>query len=441
MSIRKMKGTEDILPQDVHRWLYVEDTARDLFDLYLFREIRTPFFESFDLFSRSVGDTTDIVSKEMYDFYDKGNRHIALRPEGTAGVVRAYVENKLFGQEHAQPLKVYYMGPMFRYERPQAGRQRQFNQIGVEVFGSENPATDVEVIALAWDFFTELGLSKISLQLNSLGKPADRKEYRQALINYFEPHLNELSEDSQRRLHENPLRVLDSKDPKDMKFVKDAPSILEFLSEESKKHFDKVQEMLTLLEIPFEINDKVVRGLDYYQDTIFEFVVTDDTIGAQSTICGGGRYDGLVEQLNGPEKPGFGFGIGVERLLLLLEEQEIEVPYYEPVDVFVLTLGEESNMLAQQLVQAARKDGLIAERDFLGRSMKSQFKTSSKLGSKIVITVGEEEVKQQMVQIKNQETGKQTSYSVSELMSDFAGIYRKLTVDTSAIDKYFRGEE
>lgn len=439
--IQKMKGTEDILPQDVYRWQYVEDLARDLFDQYLFREIRTPFFESFDLYSRSVGDTTDIVSKEMYEFYDKGDRHIALRPEGTAGVVRSYIENKLFGPEHSQPLKLYYIGPMFRYERPQAGRQRQFNQIGVEVFGSDNPATDVEVMALAWQFFQELGLKNLSIQINSLGRSEDRQAYRQALIEYFEPHLQELSEDSQRRLHDNPLRVLDSKDQKDKVFVEEAPSILDFLCEESKKHFSEVQEMLTLLEIPFVVNDKVVRGLDYYQDTIFEVVVTDDTIGAQSTICGGGRYNGLVEQLGGPQKSGFGFGIGLERLMILIDKQKVEIPTYDPVDVYVLCLGEEGNQLAQVLVQAARQEGLIAERDFLGRSMKSQFKTSDKLQAKLVMTVGAEEVAQKMIRIKNQETGKQTNMELEKLLQDFAGNFRKLTVDTTIIDKYFRGEE
>lgn len=438
--VQKMKGTEDLLPQDSYRWQYVEDLARDLFDQYLFREIRTPLFESYDLFSRSVGDTTDIVSKEMYDFYDKGDRHIALRPEGTAGVVRAYVENKLFGPEYAQPLKVYYLGEMFRYERPQAGRQRQFNQLGVEVFGSTNPATDVEVIALAWQFFQEIGLNNISLQLNSLGKPQDRQAYRQALIDYFKPHLASLSEDSQRRLEDNPLRVLDSKDERDKSFVAQAPSILDYLSEESQVHFQAVQDMLKQLDIPFVVNDKVVRGLDYYQDTIFEFVVEDQSIGAQSTVCGGGRYDGLVQQLGGPEKPGFGFGLGMERLMLLIEEQAIEIPEYEPVDFFVICLDQESNGLATELVQGARQAGLIAERDYLFRSLKSQFKTVSKLRAKLSVVVGQAEMESGQFLIKNQETGKETAVSKEELMDDFYGHYRRLTVDTSVIDQYFRGE-
>lgn len=438
--INKMKGTVDILPAQASEWQYLEDTARDLFDLYLFREIRTPLFESYDLFSRSVGQTTDIVSKEMYDFQDKGDRHIALRPEGTAPVVRAYVENKLFGPEYSQPLKLYYIGPMFRYERPQAGRQRQFHQIGVEVFGSDNPATDVEVIALAWDLFQELGLSGITLQINSLGKPEDRMNYRQALIDYFQPHFEELSEDSQRRLHDNPLRVLDSKDPKDKALVEDAPSILDYLSEASQSHFDQVLKMLEVLEIPYQVNSRIVRGLDYYQDTIFEFVVEDQAIGAQSTVCGGGRYNGLVQSLGGPETSAFGFGLGMERLLLLIKEQGIELPSYDPADVYVMCLGQEANTLVQQLVQAARQDGLIAERDFLGRSIKSQFNTSSKLGAKLVLTVGETEVETGQIPVKNQANGKQATVAVDDLLNDFMKVYRQLTVDTSVIDEYFKEE-
>lgn len=438
--MRKLKGTEDILPEESYIWQYVEDTARGIFDSYQFKEIRTPMFETFELFSRSVGETTDVVSKEMYDFYDKGERRIALRPEGTAGVVRAYVENKLFGPEHAKPYKVYYIGPMFRYERPQAGRQRQFTQIGAEVFGSTNPATDVETIALAWDFFTELGLENITLHINSLGKLADRQAYRQALIEYFTPFVDQLSEDSRRRLHENPLRVLDSKDERDKALVADAPTILDYLSEDSRQHFEAVQTLLTALDIPFKVNPLIVRGLDYYQDTIFEIIVDDQSIGAQSTICGGGRYDGLVEQVGGPQTPSFGFGIGLERLLLLLKQLNVEIPEEEPVDVYVMGLGDEANLLSLQLVQAARRDGLIADRDYLGRSLKAQFKAAAKVNAKLILTVGEDEVVSQTVQVKNQETGKQVTLQVADLLEDFMGEFRRQTVDTSVIDKYFRGE-
>ncbi|MCW6660696.1 histidine--tRNA ligase [Aerococcaceae bacterium NML201209] len=438
--MRKLKGTEDILPGASYVWQYVEDTARAIFDSYQYKEIRTPMFEAYELFARSVGETTDVVSKEMYDFYDKGERHIALRPEGTAGVVRAYVENKLFGPEHAKPYKVYYNGPMFRYERPQAGRQRQFTQIGAEVFGSTNPAVDAEAIALTWDFFTELGIENITLYINSLGKTADRQAYRQALVNYFEPLKAELSEDSQRRLHDNPLRILDSKDPRDKALVANAPTILDYLSDESHKHFEEVKAMLTALEIPFTVNPLVVRGLDYYQDTIFEIMVDDTSIGAQSTICGGGRYDGLVEQIGGPQTPSFGFGIGLERLILLLEQQQVEIPEEEPLDVYVIGLGEETNQLALQLVQAARKDGLLAERDYMNRSLKAQFKAAAKLKAKLILTVGEEELAAGTVQMKNQESGKQVTVKAADLFADFLGEFRRQTVDTSVIDKYFRGE-
>lgn len=437
--LKKPKGTEDILPVNIDKWHYVEDTARAVLESYNFKEIRTPLFESFDLFHRSVGDSTDIVSKEMYDFMDKGKRHMALRPEGTAPIARAYIEHKLYGPEHAQPLKVYYMEPMFRYERPQAGRQRQFHQLGIEVFGSNNPATDVEGIALAMDLFDELGLSNLTLHINSLGKPEEREAYRNALIEYFTPLKDQLSEDSQRRLTDNPMRIIDSKDERDKALVADAPIILDFLGEESQKHFDEVQFLLKELDIPFEVTPSIVRGLDYYQDTIFEILVTDDSIGSQSTVCGGGRYDGLVEQLGGPKTPGFGFGIGLERLMLLLENQEVEVPESEGLDIFVMSLGEKANAMSLKVVQAARKDGLNADRDYLNRSMKSQFKTADKLKTTLVFTIGEQEVESGKVQVKHQGTGKQTELSFEELMEDFMGQYRKLTVDTSAIDKYFGG--
>lgn len=438
--LKKPKGTEDILPINIDKWHYVEDTARAVLDSYNFKEIRTPLFESFELFHRSVGDTTDIVSKEMYDFKDKGDRHLALRPEGTAPIARAYIEHKLHGPEHPQPLKVYYMEPMFRYERPQAGRQRQFHQLGIEVFGSTNPATDVEGIALAMDLFEELGLSNLSLHINSLGKPEERDNYRTALIDYFTPLKDQLSEDSQRRLTDNPMRIIDSKDKKDKVLVEKAPIILDFLGEESQKHFEEVQSLLTELDIPFTVTPSIVRGLDYYQDTIFEILATDDSIGAQSTVCGGGRYDGLVEQLGGPKTPGFGFGIGLERLILLLENQEVEIPKTDGLDIFVMSLGEKANSMSLRAVQAARKDGLVADRDYLNRSMKSQFKTADKLNTTLVITIGDQEVETGKVQVKHQGTGKQSEISFDDLMEDFIGEYRKLTVDTSAIDKYFGGK-
>lgn len=438
--IKKMKGTEDLLPAVSYKWQYVEDTIRAIFDTYQVKEIRTPIFEAKELFSRSVGDTTDIVSKEMYDFKDKGDRDIALRPEGTAAVVRAYVEHKLFGPEHAQPLKVYYMGPMFRYERPQAGRQRQFHQVGLEIFGSYNPATDVEGIALAWDILKELGIQGVTLYINSLGKAEDRLNYRQALIDYFSPLADQLSEDSKRRLNDNPLRILDSKDPKDKALAKDAPLILDYLSPASKAHFEQVKTMLDALDIPYTVDPTIVRGLDYYQDTIFEIVATDDQIGAQATVIGGGRYDGLVQQLGGPETPGFGFGLGMERLLLLLDQADQPIPDPEPLDLYVLTLSDVVNVAALQIVQAARAAGYLADRDYLGRSLKSQLKTADKLGAILTVTVGEDELASGQYTLKNKQLEKQVTVTLDDLLDDFEGIYRKLTTDTSAIDKYFKGE-
>lgn len=438
--IKKMKGTEDLLPAVSYKWQYVEDTIRAIFDTYQVKEIRTPIFESKELFSRSVGDTTDIVSKEMYDFKDKGDRDIALRPEGTAAVVRAYVEHKLFGPEHAQPLKVYYMGPMFRYERPQAGRQRQFHQVGLEIFGSHNPATDVEGIALAWDILKELGIQGVTLYINSLGKAEDRLNYRQALIDYFSPLADQLSEDSKRRLNDNPLRILDSKDPNDKALAKDAPLILDYLSPASKAHFDQVKTMLDALDIPYTVDPTIVRGLDYYQDTIFEIVATDDQIGAQATVIGGGRYDGLVQQLGGPATPGFGFGLGMERLLLLLDQADQPVPDPEPLDLYVLTMSDVVNVAALQIVQAARAAGYLADRDYLGRSLKSQLKTADKLGAILTVTLGEDELASGQYTLKNKHLEKQVTVTLDDLLDDFEGIYRKLTTDTSAIDKYFKGE-
>lgn len=300
MKLQKPKGTQDILPVAAAKWQYVEGVARETFKQYHYGEIRTPMFEHYEVISRSVGDTTDIVTKEMYDFYDKGDRHITLRPEGTAPVVRSYVENKLFAPEVQKPVKLYYIGSMFRYERPQAGRLREFHQIGVECFGSANPATDVETIAMAYHLFERLGIKEVTLHLNSLGNAASRAAYRQALIDYLSPMRETLSKDSQRRLDENPLRVLDSKEKEDKIAVANAPSILDYLDEESQAHFDAVRSMLEVLAIPYVIDTNMVRGLDYYNHTIFEFITEVDQ--SELTICAGGRYDGLVEYF-GDQQP------------------------------------------------------------------------------------------------------------------------------------------
>ena len=438
--IKKPKGTEDILPNEIHIWQYVEDTARNVFESYNFEEIRTPIFEEYELFQRGVGDETDMVSKEMYDFEDKGGRRIALRPEGTASICRAFVQHKLFGPEYPKPYKLYYTGPMFRYERPQAGRQRQFNQMGVEVLGTDNCAMDVEVMAMAWDLFDELGLTNIKLVINTIGHPKERRQFIDALIEYLTPHREELSEDSRRRLETNPLRILDSKDAKDQQLLVNAPKISDYLSQQSLDNFQKVQSMLEALAIPYEVDPLLVRGIDYYQDTIFEMMVEDDSIGSQSTICGGGRYDGLVEELGGPSTPGFGFGIGLERLILLLKDQKVAVPENETVDVFVICMGETIDAMAMEIIQAARQAGLKADRDYMGRSMKSQFKTVDRLKAKTVIVLGEDEVQSQSFTLKNTETQKQISVNLSDWLTQPDVFFRQITMDTSVIDNYFKGE-
>ena len=424
MKLQKPKGTQDILPADSAKWQYVENVARETFKKYNYGEIRTPMFEHYEVISRSVGDTTDIVTKEMYDFHDKGDRHITLRPEGTAPVVRSYVENKLFAPEVQKPVKVYYIGSMFRYERPQAGRLREFHQLGVECFGSKNPATDVETIAMAYQLFNTLGVKNVTLHLNSLGNTESRLAYRQALIDYLTPMRESLSKDSQRRLDENPLRVLDSKEKEDKVAVENAPSILDYLDEESQAHFDEVRTMLDSLNIPYVIDTNMVRGLDYYNHTIFEFITTIDK--SELTICAGGRYDSLVEYFGGPETAGFGFGLGLERLLLVLDKQGIELPVEESLDVYIAVLGSGANGKALELVQAIRYQGFKAERDYLGRKIKAQFKSADTFKAKTVITLGESEVESGQVNVKNNATREEVTVSFEELTKNFAAVLKQL---------------
>ncbi|QIL46104.1 histidine--tRNA ligase [Vagococcus coleopterorum] len=424
MAYQKPKGTADILPGAVEKWQFIESVARETFKRYEFHEVRTPIFEHYDVISRSVGDTTDIVSKEMYDFYDKGDRHITLRPEGTAPVVRTFVENKLFGPEFQKPFKTYYMGPMFRYERPQAGRLRQFHQLGVEVFGSENPATDVETMLMALDFYKQLGIKHLNLVINSLGSKEDRETYRQALVDYLTPFKENLSADSQKRLVENPLRVLDSKDPKDKEIVVNAPSILDYLSEESSAFFKQVTTMLDALNVEYTIDHRMVRGLDYYNHTIFEIMSEAPGFeGAITTICAGGRYDGLVEELGGPATPGFGFALGVERTLITLDAEGIEIPCETEVDAYVVGLGEATNIETLKLVQSIRDAGFVAERDFLNRKAKGQFKTANKLNAKVVLTLGETELAEGKIQMKHMASGKQVEVNLADVHENFKKQY------------------
>lgn len=416
------KGTADFLPQDTAVWQHIEATARLLFGDYGFKEIRTPIFESYDVFSRSAGDTSDVVTKEMYDFHDKGDRHMALRPEGTAGVVRAYVENKLYGPEFDKPYKVYYTGPMFRYERPQAGRFRQFHQIGVEALGANSAALDVEVIAMAVDFFQTLGLKQLKVAVNSLGDKTSRDNYRQALIDYLTPFAEQLSDDSKARLTKNPLRVLDSKDEQDQAIVAGAPSILDHLSDTSQARWEQVQALLTALNIDYVIDANMVRGLDYYNDTIFEIMTEDKRLKGAATIGGGGRYAGLVEEFGGPETPGVGFGIGVERLVSLLTAQDALPVLDQTLDFYVVNIGEGTDVVASQTVQAIRAFGYAAERDYLARSPKAQFKSADRAHARFVITIGQQELAENSANLKDMTTGEQQRVKLTELYTDLPNL-------------------
>ncbi|HEN4303941.1 TPA: histidine--tRNA ligase [Streptococcus agalactiae] len=424
MKLQKPKGTQDILPGESAKWQYVENVIRNLFKQYHYDEIRTPMFEHYEVISRSVGDTTDIVTKEMYDFHDKGDRHITLRPEGTAPVVRSYVENKLFAPEVQKPTKMYYIGSMFRYERPQAGRLREFHQVGVECFGSNNPATDVETIAMGHHLFEDLGIKNVKLHLNSLGSPESRQAYRQALIDYLTPIREQLSKDSQRRLNENPLRVLDSKEPEDKLAVENAPSILDYLDESSQAHFDAVCHMLDALNIPYIIDTNMVRGLDYYNHTIFEFIteIEDNEL----TICAGGRYDGLVSYFGGLETPAFGFGLGLERLLLILGKQGIPLPIENTIDLYIAVLGSEANLAALDLAQSIRHQGFKVERDYLGRKIKAQFKSADTFNAKVIMTLGSSEVDSREVSLKNNQTRQEVKVSFENIKTGFSSVLKQL---------------
>jgi histidyl-tRNA synthetase len=420
MRYQRPKGTADILPGDSEQWQYVETTAKKLFANYQYRELRTPMFESFDVFSRTSGETSDIVTKEMYDFYDKGDRHITLRPEGTAGVVRAFVENKLYGPDTPKPVKIFYMGPMFRYERPQSGRLREFHQIGVEAFGSESPELDVEVISMAVDLLQKLGINNLRIAINTLGDRETRAAYRQALIDYLEPHYNDLSDDSKERLHKNPLRVLDSKDKKDQVIVEKAPSILDYLSDTAQKHFDMVKHLLDDLNVKYDVDSTMVRGLDYYNHTIFEIMTNSKALGeGYTTICAGGRYDGLVEELGGPQMPGVGFGLGVERLLLLMNYEKVAFPELNKLDVYVVGIGDAARLETLKVVQALRHQEISADKDYLDRKPKAQFKSADKLGAHFTLTIGDNELENHTIHVKSMQDGREITADLDDVKYDF----------------------
>lgn len=407
----KPMGTQDVLPGAVEKWQVVEAKARELCRRFNYREIRTPMFEHTGLFERGVGETTDIVEGEMYTFKDKGDRDLALRPEGTAGVVRAYVQNKLYGEPDVS--KLYYIGPMFRYERPQAGRYRQFHQFGVEAFGAVDPAIDAEVISLGFQFYKELGLKDVRVELNSVGNAPSRAAYRETLLSFLRPMKDNLCADCQRRMERNPLRVLDCKVDQD-KFG-GAPSILDSLDEECSTHFAKVKAHLDIMNVPYSINPRLVRGLDYYTHTAFEYKAAG--IGSIDTVGGGGRYNGLVEEIGGPDQPGIGFGIGLERILLILENQGVELTEAKPLDVYFVALGEAADQEITKQLFNLRSLGYAAERDYLGRKMKAQLKSADRLAARFTAILGEDELNAGVITLKEMATGEQRTVKLDELAS------------------------
>jgi histidyl-tRNA synthetase len=413
-AIKAPKGTADILPTESWKWQAVEQIARDISELYRFAEIRTPIYEHSDLFHRGVGETSDIVQKETFTFRPRPESEmITLRPEGTAGVVRAAIENSLIVQEGARS-KVYYIGPNFRYERPQKGRLRQHHQFGAEAFGIADPEQDAECILLQMDFYSRCGVKDLALQINSLGDNESKARYRDLLVSFLSPKVADLSEESQRRLTTNPLRILDSKDPRDKAASVGAPPAAESLSDKSRKHFDRVQKLLTQAAIPFTVNPNLVRGFDYYTETLWEVVAGG--LGAQNAIGGGGRYDNLVEMLGGRPTPGVGFGSGLERLLLALDAQGVALPNHRKPLVWLVSLGDAAKNANWQLLRELRSNGIAADLDPTDRSTKAQFKIADREKATWVITVGESELAANIVELKDMKTGVQTKVSRAEIV-------------------------
>ncbi|MEN0642992.1 histidine--tRNA ligase [Alkalicoccobacillus gibsonii] len=415
MNIQIPRGTQDILPGESEIWQFIEAKAQEVCRRYNFREIRTPIFEHTEVFTRTVGDTTDIVQKEMYTFKDRGDRDLTLRPEGTASVARSYVQHKLFGQA-AQPTKLFYHGPMFRYERPQSGRMRQFVQFGVEAMGSADPAIDAEVLALVMDIYKEVGITNTKLVLNSLGDKESREAHRQALINHFKPSIHEFCGDCQMRLEKNPLRILDCKKDREHPLMSTAPSILDYLNEESRAYFEQVKAHLDRIGLPYVIDPTLVRGLDYYYHTAFEVMAEGEGFGAITTLCGGGRYDGLVQELGGPSTPGIGFAFSIERLIMALKAENL-VSVEEPsIDCYLVALGEEAKSASVELLYKLRQTGIVADKDYLDKKMKGQFKAADRLNAKFTAVLGENELNENRIEVKNMETGEQVSQPLAEFV-------------------------
>lgn len=398
-----VKGTQDVLPKDSAKWQFIERKLIEAARLHGFKEMRTPVFEHTELFNRSVGDTTDVVQKEMYTFDDNGGRSISLRPEGTAGAVRAYLEHGLHNE--ALPQKICYLLSCYRYEKPQAGRLREFHQFGVECFGAGKPSADAEVISLADCVFKSLGVKDISLEINSIGCPDCRPKYTSALKEYFTSHIAELCETCKGRLERNPMRVLDCKSPVCSKIAADAPTVLDYICADCRNHFDAVGEQLNVMGIEYKVNPYIVRGLDYYTRTVFEFV--SNSIGAQATVCGGGRYDGLIEQMGGQPTPALGFGMGLERLLMVMEAQGCAIPEEKPCDIYIAPMGDSASVLASKLCYQLRAEGFAAQTDIVGRGLKAQMKFANKIGAKFTVVLGDDEIATNRCKLKNMSTGEE----------------------------------
>lgn len=423
---KKIKGTEDVLPKDSYRWQFVEDVMRKESAAYGFKEIRTPVFEHTELFARGVGQTTDVVQKEMYTFDTKGGESVTLRPEGTAGAARAVLEHGLVND--SLPIKASYFVSCYRYEKPQAGRLREFHQFGLECYGTQSPVADAELICAAQSIFDRLGIKQLRLEINSIGCPTCRAEYHKALKEYFYGYKDELCETCNSRLEKNPMRILDCKSPVCSKIAQGAPKITDYLCDECKEHFASVQKYLDAAGVEYTVNPTIVRGLDYYTKTVFEFVT--DFIGAQGTVCGGGRYDGLIEELGGKHLPSLGFAMGIERLLMLMDKQGIEIPKPSTCDLYVAVMGESASLKSFEIIKAVRSCGLIAETDIVGRGLRAQMKYADKIGAKFSMVLGDNEIEQGKAVIKNMSNGEHTEIVLDNTFAEKFMVLQLADVDS-----------
>ena len=428
--IQRPKGTNDIYGREAKVWKYVETVIDQVMEKYNYNYIRTPIFESSELFHRGIGETTDIVTKETYDFIDRGERHLSLRPEGTAGVCRSYIENKMYG-DATQPVKVYYNGTMYRYERPQSGRDRELTQFGMEILGSDDPLSDAEIISAAVNLYKLLGLKEIKVNINSLGDTASRNNYREALIEYFRPHIDEFCDDCKERFMKNPLRILDCKVDADNEILKNAPKTIDYLNEESKERFSKVKDYLDIMQIDYEVNPSIVRGLDYYSHTVFEIEAKVAGFGSNNVIGAGGRYNNLVKELGGPETPCIGFASGIGRLVMALELEKVKLPIVDYVDLFLMYVNEDEKKYALYLAQELRMAGFIVETEYTNRGLKGQFKQADRLNSKFIAILNSEDLTNNEIKIKNNKTKEKEIISLDVLIYY---LDEKLTTDSDECD-------